>query len=368
MAPQYYIRVKDSGGVDKAVVTDMLSLSYTKQVNAPGLCEFVLNGEHPATAYLDIDSDVDAQIEVWRRDPAQDIDWYIDFYGLYRYTRQYSKDGQDYFVARCPGQMSILGRRIVAWPAGTSNTSEFTSAKAETIMKTLVDANIGPSSSHLINGRQRSGFVYTIASATDAAGGNTISWSCAWKPLLEQLQAIARIGGGDFDLVKTGGTEWEFRFYSGQLGTDRSATVTFSLEYGNMGDPVYEKDRINEKTVALVGGQGDGADREIVERQGTDFAFDTDDIEVFVDGRNEDATAKLEAKGDAAIEKYRARNEFSYTVLQTPSSLYGKHYFLGDLVKARYKSIEVTQQVYAVTVKFDGKDGSEDIKVEMRDQ
>jgi hypothetical protein len=361
VAPQYRIVIRTAAGVKVADVSDFLSLAYTKQVNAPGLCQFNLNGNHAAVGLLALDG----QIEVYRRDQAQDIDWYADFFGLYRGTEQTSKAGLDLFTAFCPGQMSFLGRRHVLYAAGTANRTEFAAVAAETVMKTLVNYNAG-SVATTGNSRKRTGTITGITVAADAAGGNTISWSCAYKNLLEQLQAIAQIAAGDFDLVRTGAQSWEFRFYEDQLGTDRSATLTFALEYGNMADPVYRLMRMDEKTVAIIGGQDTGANRAIRTRNGPDYTSDND-IELFVDGRNDNTDAKLDARGDAALDKAAARNEFKYAVLQTPSSLYGKHYFLGDLVKAKYKTVNVTQQVYAVSVSFAGKEAKEVIGVEMRD-
>jgi hypothetical protein len=361
MAPQYRIVLKTAAGAKVADVTDFLSLAYTKQVNAPGLCQFNLDGNHAAISLLELDG----QVEVYRRDQVQDINWYVDFYGLYRGTEQTSKAGLDSFTAFCPGQMSFLGRRHVFYAAGTANRTEFAAVAAETVMKVLTNYNACANAT-TGNSRLRNGAITGLSIASDSAGGNTISWSCAWKNLLEQLQAIAMIAGGDFDLVKTGAQTWQFRFYSGQLGTDRSATLTFALEYGNMADPVYRLMRMDEKTVAIIGGQDTGANRAIRTRNGPDYAA-ANDIELFVDGRNDNTNAKLDARGDAALDKAAARNEFKYAVLQTPSSLYGKHYFLGDLVRAKYKSVNVTQQVYAVSVSFAGKEAKEAISVEMRD-
>lgn len=361
MATEYKLLVYTAAGVKVAEITDFLALSYIKQVNAPGAASFILNGEHRSIAEFQTDS----QIEVWRRNARQGIDWYADFYGLFRGVEQATDGrGAETFTAFCPGQMSLLGRRHVMWYAGTPDRSEFTAVPAETVMKSLVNYNV-TSAATTANGRIRNGAITGVSVQADGGLGNTISWSCAWKNLLEQLQDIAKIADGDFDLVKTGSQAWEFRYYTNQLGTDRSATVTFSLDHGNMSQPVYKLMQTDERTVAVVGGQGDQSNRATVVRTGPDYSA-SNDIEVFVDGRNDDTTAKLESRGDAALDGKRARNEFQYDVLQTPSSLYGLHYFLGDLVTARYKSIEVMQKVEKVSVKFE-KTGKEAIKVEMRD-
>ena len=361
MAPEYKLVVSDTSGVKLAEVTDFLNLEYRKQVNYPGIATFVLGGRHAAISQLTLDG----QVAVWRRDVAQGIAWYTDFEGLYRGGKQATNaQGRDTFLAYCPGHMSLLGRRIVAWYAGTTSRSEFTSVSAESLMKVLVQFNCGVSATTGA-GRLRNGALSGITIQTDSAAGNTISWSCAWKNLLDQLQEIAKIAGGDIDLVKTGPTTREFRFYPGQLGTNRTVMVTFGLAYGNMAEPEYELLRMDEQTIAIVGGQGEQSSRAIVTRTGPGYSA-ANDIELFVDGRNDDTTTKLNSRGDAKLDATRARNAFSYKVLQTPASLYGKHYFLGDLVTARYKTIQVSQQVYTVTVKLDAT-GKEDISVEMRD-
>jgi len=51
----------------------------------------------------------------------------------------------------------------------------------------------------------------------DGTDGTTIDWFCAWDNLLENLQKCAKVGGGDFDVVKTSSTAWQYRFYTGNL-------------------------------------------------------------------------------------------------------------------------------------------------------
>jgi hypothetical protein len=355
MAAEYRLDIKTAAGVLVAQVTDFLALTYTKRVNQPGTLSFVLAGDHSAIAQLAHNG----QVEVWRRDPVNGIAWYCDHYSLYRaQERQYTD--HDVFTARCPGQLSMLDWRIVAWPAGTANRSVFASAKAETILKTLVTYNAGASAT-TANGRIRNGAITGISSAADAAGGNTLDWSCAWKGLLETLQDIALVAGGDFDLVKTGAQAWEFRFYAGQLGTDRSATVAFAVERGNMANPVYTYNRTDERSVAIVAGQGQESSRSTAVRTGAYYSA-TNDVETFVDGRNTATAAGLNALGDKVLSNKAPVQSFEFDVLQTPSCLYGSHYFVGDLVTARYDSIEATRKVLGVQVTLD-TDGGETVAV-----
>lgn len=360
MAPSYYLIWRTRAGAKVAEIDDYWSLAYRKVVNEPGLLSFEMNAESPKIALLA----QDAQIEVRRIDLTNGIDT-TDFYGLYRAEKRAYTD-HNTILLTCPGQMDLLADSTISWYAGMTNRTSFSNAPAETLLKTLVNYNAG-SAATTANGRLLDGTINGLSVETDSAGGNVLNWSCAWKPLLPELQDIAKVAGGDFDLIKTGAASWEFRFYPGQRGTNRSTgagKVTFSLAYGNMADPVYTYDRMQEATVAVVAGQGEGQSRATVIRYGENYSA-TNHREIFVDARQETTIAGLEAKGDRTLKDVQARATFDYNVVQVPSSLYGKHYFLGDLVAAQYQTISVVQQVKAVNIQFH-KDGKETIDVEMR--
>ena len=81
---------------------------------------------------------------------------------------------------------------------------------------------------------------------------------------------MVAIGLGDFDVVPYD-TGYEFRWYTGQLATVRTANILFAVERGNMANPVYKLDNREEKTIAIVGGQGLGAVRNVIVRQGSGY-------------------------------------------------------------------------------------------------
>jgi len=365
MTASYKLRLHSAAGALIAEVTDFSELSYTKRVNAPGMLTFKMSEDHAAVALLENRS----QVEVHRRNQDLGIDWYCDFYGLYL-DQHHAYTDRGVFTANCPGQMWLLGTRIAAWYASTANRTKFTSDPAETIMKTLVDYNACANAT-TGNGRQRDGAITGLSIQADGANGSTLDWNCAWKNLLTELRALALVAGGDFDLIKTAAQAWEFRWYTGQRGTDRSATVTFALGYGNLANPYYRHNRIGEKTAAIVGGQGEGSSRDIVIRTGDDYAAGND-VEVFVDARGYSTTAGYNAAGDKRLDELQARDEFGFDVVQTEACLYGAvaaggHYELGDLVTARAFGIERTHKFIAVTVALDA-DGNETIDLETATQ
>lgn len=353
----YYLDVYDDSGTRQFVITDYTSLSYTRKVNAPGLLQVGLRGDHPLLAQL-----ADKwQIEVWRK-PAGGV-FARDFVGLAR-QEEYSYGEKGEVVLTLPGLMSMLSWRVVAYPANTYYRSQFLGVETETIAKTLVTYN-ATSSATTGDGRIRNGAIAGMSVEADGGNGEALDWYCAKDNLLETLQNLAAIGGGDYDLVKTAATTWQFRWYDGQLGTDRTATVIFALERGNMGRPQYKHLRMDEKTVAIVGGQGEDENREIATVTGPNYASDND-IEMFVDAPDVETADGLTARGSAALEEARAKQSFQFDVLQTPASLYGAHYFLGDLVTAvnPFTFADTSVKIDSAAISVEGN-GADKIDIQM---
>jgi len=358
MATDCQIRLRGATGTLHAILPllgdgGVLSLSYRKAVNAPGLCVFELAADSDAAGFLEHRGIV----EVWRRDPDAEIAWYRDFTGLIL-RRRYRYTDRNIVTVYAPGINWLLSTRHVLYYAGTNNRSDFVSVPAETIANTLVSYNACANAT-TGNGRIRDGAITGLSVEADGAAGETIDWSCAWDNLLETLQHLADVGGGDWDIVQTGDATFEWRWYEGQLGTDRTATVTFALEYGNMAEPQYDYDRTNEAGIAIVLGQGEASDRAVVTRTSGDS-----DVELIADARDVATTAGLNARGDAKLLAHPTVQEFRFRTVPTPACVYGQHYTLGDLVTARYGDIvEVTRKVVAVNVNWQA-DGREVVEPE----
>jgi hypothetical protein len=362
MSVIYQLRTYTPAGVITSVITDMLGFSYVKDVNGPGVLQFALNANHASIAYMELD----AQVEVWRADPARGSAWYCDFYGFWRgEQREANSDGSSIYTAFCVGQMELLNRAIVAYPAGTSDRTTFSATEAETIAKTLVTYN-ATSAGVTGDGRIRDVTLAGVSVETDAAGGNVINYNCAWRNLLSALQEVAQVGGGDFDLIKTGAQTWEFRWYDGQRGTDHSAEFTFALQYGNMANPKLTRSAIDEKTVAIVGGQGEEDARITAVRTGTNYDATHNAAETFVDARSYTTTDGLNTAGDRELDTMKRRDVLTFDVLQVPSTRYGLHYTLGDLVKGYYQGITSTKIIQRVSVTVDNS-ATESIRIELAD-
>jgi hypothetical protein len=236
-------------------------------------------------------------------------------------------------------------------------------------MKRLVTYNI-TSSATTGNGRKRNGTNWPasqISVQADGAGGTNLDWYCFGENLLDNLQKMALIAGGDFDLVKTSPTAYQFRWYLGQFGTNKSASVKFALGLGNMGAPDYSESRMDEKSVACVWGKGEEASREYVTRTGVNYSAGND-IELFVNASNVEAgnADGLNDQGDQKLREVEAIRTFGFDALQAPATLYGVHYGLGDLVSAvnPANGSIYTLKVSAVTQTLE-PDGKQKIFVEL---
>lgn len=359
----YEIRVKSREGVLQEILTGTLgapdtnensgyiALSYVKQVNGVGNGTFVINADSAVVSYLDPDGAtlLDAQIEFWRGDAANEITPYCDFYGFLR-DREYVTDdnGITNFVAYLDEQQNLMRRAIVAWPLNEANRSLFTAVKASTVMTALATYNLS-SSATVANGRETDTDLTGITVEADDDDGSVVTFSCAHRNLLEALQEVGELGGRDFWLEKTGAQAWEFRTDS-YLGDDRTGTVTFSLPFGNMRLPSLRSSYRTEKTVAIVGGQGLDSARAVRVRTGTNYNASYNSYEVFVNGSQYATDDGLDTEGDARLEELRAKDSLRFEVIQVPSTLYGKHYFLGDLVSAYYRGFAYTPQIRGISV------------------
>jgi len=362
---EFKIVIENTAGVGVAQITDHLALSVSKQVNAPGACTFDILATSPYLAALQ----TRYFVKVYRRNVKRSLDWYVEFVGMVLgVTRKYTD--HEIITVICPGILWLLSTRVVAYYDGLEGLAQFTAVAAETILKTLVSYNAG-ANALTANGRVRAGTISGITIQTDAAGGFVLNWECSLEALLENMQKLVEITGGDFDLVETGAATFEFRWYAGQRGIDRSATVKFSLAMGNMGEPDYSYIRQDEKTAAIVGGQGQGVTRQFASPAPTSAGAADNDTEVVVNATDvapsTTSNQTLTDRGSAELQRQAAQQTFNYKVIQTSGAYYGRDYNVGDLVTGVlwFSGVEVTQKILGANIDQDN-DGNEAISMELQ--
>jgi len=351
----FHVDLYDASGVRKAILTDVHWLEYEIAVNKPGYVSFEADADADALAGLD----TGWRVDVWRELPngttAKEMVAFVD-------ELLWQFDARATVTITASGLISLLGKRCVMWKANTNNRSAFTAAKAETIAKTLVSYNLGASAT-TANGRVLNGAMTGFTVQADAAGGNTLDWFCEWANLLDTLQELALVGGGDFDVVPvTGG--YEFRWYAGQRGTDRTATQIFALERGNVANPRYLVSNAEMKNAVVVGGKGEDAERATAVVLSSEHTSATQ-AEMFESATDVETTDGLTDRGEAALDENKAVKTL-FDILQTEASNYGVEYVVGDLVKAinPFTDTAVSVKIESAQVSYK-TDGTLDIQIEV---
>lgn len=322
-----------------------VGFSFSRRVNSPGafLLYFMKLAKETDAQFLaraDV-FELDSQIEFQRRWQEQDIPWQLEGEFLARSEEIYSTvEGGTMLYIAGRGYLDLLHRRVIYATAGSAGASK--SGVAETVIKQYVDEQAGPGA----GARALSG----LSVQADALGGNSNDWRKHYQNLLDTVQEITRIGGGDIDVVGVGDALFEFRWYAGQRGDDRRTELLFALDRGNMGQPRLSLKHLNEVNAVLVGGQGEAAARTLVWR--TDATRIADSTwnrqERWRDARQESA-AELNALGDEFLDEGKPKQSLTFQVLQTPGCLYGKDYFFGDLVRGQYMGHTGDKKIMGVT-------------------
>lgn len=149
--------------------------------------------------------------------------------------------------------------------------------------------------------------------------------------------------------VKLDGIMFTFELY---VGKDRSYNqsvnnqVVFSPDYDNLKTSKFLNDAMNYKNSALVGGEGEGVDRQIVEYNLLDGEgippIGLERREIFVDAKGVSSNTddeeisyedQLITEGQEVLSENKVLKAFEGEVIADYTYIYGEDYFLGDIVQ-----------------------------------
>jgi hypothetical protein len=260
----------------------------------------------------------------------------------------WSADGEDDAE---PGQLVVsstddsmwLGARLT-YPdpahAATAQTAAFytlSATNAETAMRNLANLNAGPGA---LTARR----VPHLALGSTTGVGTNINVRTRFEPLSDALRSAALSGGGlGYRVVESAGSLL-FEVYA---PADRTGSVRFSRGLGNLQAIGYQP-QAPTANVALVGGDGTGDTRTIVERSVPSSVTDWGRMETWV-GDSSDDTTDLNQSGDEELADDGEQAQLSVTAVDTATQRYGVHYGLGDKVTVEvFPGVEVADVVRAV--------------------
>lgn len=237
-------------------------------------------------------------------------------------------------------------------PATQAAAYDVRTGPAETVIRSLIDANIGPSAPASRRGR----FASMLQLDIDQQRGSTITSSTRFDPLLDQAATLGRVGGIGFRItVEDDGLL--LRFFE---PADRSKLIRLDITNGTLDsyEGIVSAPAVTE---VIVGGQGDGVARTFLQRSSdaaqTAEALWGRRIEQFKDERNTDDPTELQQAGDEILTD---GGSTQYQLKLDPSDdqtmQYQQEWNLGDFITAVTSYGEEAQIVTTVGIAL-GKSG-----------
>lgn len=287
---------------------------------------------------------------------------YTSLYGGYllrRWVREHRDQEAITLYGLCYN--SLLGRRIVAYPAGSAQSAK--TAPADNLLKAVVRENLGSSAG---SGRDLSAYGFSVEPDLGQCGSITAAF--AYKRLLDVANQIAEIAYGKngdqlhWDVTPTD-TGWTMEFRTGKnhLATDRRITSSnplwISPETGALTDVRVDYDRSDEINVVVGGGTGDGSNRITVTVSDTIRVAESaiNRCEAFFDGSSYSDTGALTDASKRKLEEGKPKLEVSAKLHETDQLLYGRDFFVGSLLTVHVLGAEYDMLVRSVEIVSDSE-------------
>lgn len=304
-------------------------------------------------------------------------------YFVTRWGWKQDNDGGEVFSLGGYDQNHLLTRRVVAAYGGESESTM--TDYADDMMKAVVTDSMEDDASPAPSAGTRAWGDLSVAG--DVSAGPSITLEFAWKPLLTvsgsgvipQIAKAARENGTDVfwsivpNTISTSAITYQFRTYTGQPGNDLTSgqgKVLFSADDGTLANWELSYDYSEEVNYVWGFGQGDKSNQTVKQ------VYDADRYnqsywglcEGAVNARSSDDDDSAESEAYEALEEGRPDIKLSGKPIATWRQQFGKHYNVGDKVRAKAKGREFDAIVWsaAVGVNEDGET-IEDVRLEYRE-
>ena len=264
--------------------------------------------------------------------------------GIIRHKEiQINEAGEETLTIKGYTLSHFLTQRITIPPRAAAQ--DIIEGNTETVMKHYVKRNCLD-----IQGMEFPNF---IISSNKNRGGQ-IKWASRYKNLAEELEKISKLTDiafmiyPDFELKS-----YIFDIYKGRnfsASQNIHPPVIFSSKFDNVKSQDYTDSLLDFGNYAIVAGQGEGIDREIL-MMGDEAAVGFDKSVIFVDARDLENNMDLPARGAAKLKEHERIVSFGAEVLTTGPFVYQKDWDLGDIVTVQNKdwNVEVDTRITEVT-------------------
>lgn len=353
LTDDYGRRLADRQG--RTLLDNILSGTFQRVTNGAGR----FSARFPASFDTNL-IQPDYMVQVWRAPQGEHLSLWRTY--LIRWGRLARLESNLIIELAGVDPNSLLDRRIVANYTQTIGSEK--TDYADDMMKEIVDEQMVTDTSDpapAFGSRTVPGF----SVEADLSQGPSLSKSFAWQKVsmaIADIQRATRAAGTEvfWDIVESAisstSIEFEFRTTIDQPAQDRTASVVFDEERGNLEASDLTYDWTWEANYVYAPGQGEDAFREVVQ------AYDADRIAVSRYGRIEDyafatfnsSPEALETAARERLTSSRAERLFTGQPADTQGTVFGRDWNWGDRVMARFLGNEFEAIIRQVILGIDG--------------
>lgn len=331
MSDTYEVRLYNNQGILQHVFDGWSSLNVEERLSNFSTHVFSI----PSTDLRVASFVKDCYIQVRRRNDV--LDWYQEYIGLHRTSRtQLSTEGKQIFTSYGRSLEDLLRRRILAYVEPYSKSGVADSVMIQLVIENATAAATSPF--RFVNGAIPGMTVAPIFGLGPLWEGER-----SRANLLDVLIEISTTTDVDFRVEWIPPTSFIFRPFVGP-----TRPITFSAEFGNIADMDYTISATEEINVVMVNTQIAPTVFESPAATGLNRS------ESFVDPKANSTPQEIADFGAAEIKKGSAKEAVALTPLQTISSVYGRDYFLGDVVQVRVGTQIFNKKIVGVNLTESG--------------
>jgi hypothetical protein len=322
-----------------AEIDDYQSFWYDLRRNQVGNCQLVLSATSPNLALLSSER-VRLAFQLRYPDaagsPVLREDWGGELVGDGLVLSEVGRPAEQFSFTGADWNFWLTGARVLPPPGQDYLVLD---ALADVAMKTAVRQSLTDTADPA---RVFAG----LTCQADLSQGAAVKYSARYEVLYDVVTTLAGQGGVKFRVERVGAigaNTFQFRTYAPYLGADRTAgntagnaAVVFAAPLGTVTTLGYQRDRSGLVNVAYVGGQGEGAARQIAVYEELTSLGAYRRRETFVDARGATTDAALAAE---AVRVFAAdaipAEQVQLALPLTGDTVYGRDWGLGDLVTVR---------------------------------
>lgn len=356
----YLLKIFDTNKDLIAIRNDGVSLDYRSIFMGVGNLIWVVEKTDPIVAQLDKDYLIVCSLVYemgLTKYNLQGSGVYDDFYGLYQ-SRQVitGDDGTIYYALVFSQLEDLLRRRINAFPSGISAKTDWPNFDPIDICEDLIQNSLDDAFSTTSNGRDRTaGSPYDLT-VTTYGFATAISKTVLRENIFDSVRSICDANNVDFYITPnfpfTAITAYvTARYNPFSIALNRASFIYFATSLDNVANATLGQMTEIEKTVAIVGGQGKGANREISVRTSTNYSTPTNEYEVFVDARNKES-GELDTLGDIALAATAPRFTIDMQYFRSEGYEYKFDYDKGDLISVVVDDVIYSKRIMETICSF----------------